>query len=154
MSSVDSAINNLTALTVCDWLGGRRVDVGFSRVLCFCYGIIVTLAALLVGRLGEHVFDIVMKIAGTFFGPLLAVFLLGILSSRANTGGAVTGFIAGTVSLVCVLGTDVSHWWYGAVTFLPTFIVGLVASLFFPSPPDEQLDGLVVGRLKGGPFGK
>ena len=148
MSSVDSGINSLTALTVCDWLGGRHLGVGFSRALCFGFGIVVTLAALLVGSIGEHVFDIIMKIAGTFFGPLLAVFLLGILTRRANTGGAVIGFVAGAIGLALVLPTAISHWWYGAVTFLPTFTVGFIASFVFPSPPEERLDGLVVGRLR------
>ena len=134
MSSIDSGINSLTALVVCDWLSGRQLKVGVSRLLCFLFGIGVIVAALLVPRLGEHVFDIVMKIAGTFLGLLFGVFLLGLVVSRANTGGVVAGLFVGAVSLTIVIPSDVSHWWYGAAGCVPTFVVGAVVSPFIRRP--------------------
>jgi len=145
MSSVDSGINNLTALVVCDWLSGRRLRVGFSRVLCGSFGVAVILAALLIRELGGHVFDMVMAIAGTFFGPLLGVFLLGMAVKRANAVGALSGMLAGMACVIWViLETDISHWWYGAFGCVPTLVVGLSVSLLAPPPPARKTRGLLL----------
>jgi Na+/proline symporter len=145
MSSMDSGINSLAALVTCDWLPGRLPGVGGSRLLCALFGAgVVVAAALLVPRLGTNVFDIIIKIAGALFGPLLGVFLLGMLVPRANTGGAAVGLLAGAAALLVAVQTPLSHWWYGAVTSVPTFAVGALASLLFAPPPEHKVRGLVV----------
>ena len=119
--------------------------MGFNRAMCVVFGAIVIVSALLVPYLGENVFDIIIKISGTFFGPLLAVFLLGMLVPWANGAGALAGLVAGAISLAFVWQVAaVSHWWYGAFTGIPTFVVGFFASLFFPRPRRDQLEGLCV----------
>ncbi|MFH1269161.1 MAG: hypothetical protein ABIK89_25820, partial [Planctomycetota bacterium] len=76
-------------------------------------------------------------------GLLLAVFLMGMLVRRANTGGAVVGLAAGAVSLAFVwTQTSIHGWWYGAYTCLPTFGVGVLASYLFRPPRLAQLRGL------------
>jgi SSS family transporter len=146
MSSIDSGINSLTALVVCDWWSGRALGVIASRLLCVMFGLSTVVTALLVPGLGEHVFDIIITIAGAFFGPLLGLFLLGMLMPRANSGGATAGLLAGAVALSSVVLTPISRWWYGAFTCVPTFVVGALASLLFAAPSPDTLRGLVVGR--------
>ena len=150
MSTIDSGINSLSAVVAYDWLSGRRFSVLASRLLCVLFGILVIAASLLVlvaSRYQENVIDIIFILAGTFLGLLLGVFLLGMLSSRANTPGALVGLVAGALSLAFVwTQTNIHGWWYGAYTCLPTFGVGLLASRLFPPPPPEKMRGLVYPR--------
>jgi Na+/proline symporter len=154
MSTIDSGINSLTAVVVYDWLGGRHVQVWFSRLLCGLFGIAVIVAALIAPSVGQSVIAIIMKIAGAFLGLLFGVYLMGLLVPRANTAGAVMGLVAGVLSLTIawsVLG--VSGWWYGAFTCVPVFVCGSLASHGFPPPRPEQLRGLVWARREGGQRG-
>jgi len=85
--------------------------------------------------LGKNVFDIIIKISGALFGPMLGLFLLAMLSRRANSVGAWIGFFSGAIVLTAIwIKSDVSHWWYGAFTCVPTFVVGWIASWAFPLP--------------------
>jgi SSS family solute:Na+ symporter len=107
------------------------------------FGICVIGAALLAPYLGEHVIDIIARIAGSFLGLLLGVYLMGMLVPRANTAGAVVGLVAGSVSLAWVWAcTSISAWWYGAFTCLPAIAAGILASYLFSPPRPEQLEGL------------
>jgi SSS family transporter len=157
MSTIDSGINSLTAVVVYDWLGGRRVRVWISRLLCGLLGIAVIGAALLAPYLGEDVINIISRIAGSFLGLLLGVYLLGMLVPRANTAGVWIGLVAGTLSLAWVYAgffagklnldwawtrTDIAAWWYGAFTCLPVFVCGWLGSFLFRPPQAEQLRGL------------
>ena len=144
MSTIDSGINSMTAVVVYDWLAGRKVGVGLSRLLCAGFGVTIIAAALLVPYLGEHVITIITKVSGTFLGLLLGVFLMGMLVPRANAWGALVGLASGSVSLAVVwTQTAIPHWWYGLVTCVGTFVVGSAASYLFDPPRPEQLEGLV-----------
>jgi Na+/proline symporter len=144
-SSIDGGINCLTACVLCDWFSGKGLPVRISRALSAVCGAGVIGSALIVPQFGETVFDIIVKIAGTCFGPLLGLFLLAALVPRANAAGALFGLVAGLVSIALVIAmTTVSPLWYGAVTCLPTVLVGCIASLCFPAPQVEQLSGLIL----------
>ena len=147
MSSIDSGANSMTSLVVCDWLDSRKLKVRESRLLCGLFGMGAIVMSLLVPHLGKHVFDIIVTIAGALFGPLLGVFALGMFVRRANTPGAVLGLLAGAAGLAIVACTDVSHFWYGAFTCVPTFVVGALSSFLFPAPQPQRLRGLVMREL-------
>ena len=144
MSSVDSGINSLTALVVCDWMSGRTLKLGVSRLCCGLFGVAVILTALVAPRLGANVYSIITKIEGTLVGPLLGIFLLGLLVPRTNAPGALAGVVVGiAVALFLSLTDLLSFWWYAAATCLPTIAVGVLASLVFPPPTDSKLNGLL-----------
>ena len=144
MSSIDSGINSMTAVVVYDWLPGRDVGVGFSRMMCIVFGVCITGAALLMPFLGEFVIEMISKIAGTFLGLLLGVYLLGMFVPRANASGALLGLIAGVIVLAVVwTQTAIPHWWYGGVTVFTTLGIGSLGSLFFRAPRKAQLEGLI-----------
>ncbi len=147
MSSVDSGINNITALVVYDWFRGREQSVRWSRTACVILGIAVIAVSLAINQADGPIFDTLMKIAGAFLGNLLAVFTLGILSRRANAMGMVFGIGAGFVGTIGAVILDVHGWWYGAWSCIPAFAIGLVASYFWPQPTAERLEGLMFRRL-------
>ena len=109
------------------------------------FGSVTIGMALVVPYLGEHVFDIIIRISGALFGPLLGLFVLGAAVRRANAHGALIGLAAGVNSLVLIFPTAINAWWYGAFTCLPTLAVGACASLLFPAPPREKTEGLLLG---------
>jgi Na+/proline symporter len=145
MGSISSGLSSMSALLVCDWLPGRKLELGLSRLMSVVFGIVTIGMALLAPYLGEHVFDIIIRISGALFGPLLGLFLLGSTVKRANAQGALIGLFAGGVSLALIVPEEIAFWWYGAFTCLPTLIVGALASLLFAPPAAEKVKGLLLG---------
>lgn len=144
MSTIDSGINGVASVIVYDWLGGRQLPLIGSRLLTMALGALVIAAALLAPRLGENVIDIINAIAGTLLGGLMAVFLLGMFSRRANSAGVLIGLAAGAACFLYVLHeTEIPKWWYGAFTIFPTLLIGTVASYFFPPPRREAITAAV-----------
>jgi SSS family transporter len=143
MSTLDGGINSITAVVVYDWLGGRKTSALFNRVLTALIGLGVIGAALLVPAIGKHVIDMITAVASTFLGLLLGVYVLGMFSARANAGGAAVGLVAGTAGLAFAwLSPAIPNWWSGAFVFVPTLLIGRLASGFFPPPTPEQRRGL------------
>jgi Na+/proline symporter len=149
MGSISSGLSSLSSLLVCDWLPGRAVGLRMSRLMSAVFGAATIGLALVVPYLGEHVFDIIIRVAGAFFGPLLGLFVLGGAVRRANAQGALIGLAAGGVSLALIFPSDINAWWYGAFTCLPTLAVGACASLLFPAPPTGKTEGLLLADHPG-----
>ncbi len=143
MSTTSAGINALTTTTLVDfhqrlWRKSKNaegVKLSLARWLTFGYGMLVMLLAFVVEKLGP-LLEASNKAIGLVGGPLLGLFLLGILVRRANSIGAVIGWLAGVVALIPVcFFSKTSFLWYGVVGCLVTICVGWVASLFFPAPP-------------------
>ncbi len=148
MSTIDSGINGVASVVVYDWLGGRELPLGASRLLTVVLGALVIVAALLAPLIGNNVIDIICTIAGTMLGGLMAVFLLGMFARRANAPGVLIGLAAGAACLLAVVvATGVPAWWYGAFTIFPTLLVGASASYLFAPPPDDALEVTLWRRL-------
>lgn len=147
MSTIDSGINGVASVIVYDWLGGRQLPLWAGRGLTVVLGVMVIVAALLAPALGKDVIDIIMAIAGTLLGGLMAVFLLGMFTPRANWQGALIGLAAGAVCLLFVATmTDLPKWWYGAYTIFPAWGVGILASYLFARPSGKALAATVWNR--------
>ncbi len=140
MSTMDSGINGVTSTIVYDWLSGKQLPLRVSRILTTLLGVTVIGAAILVPFIGDTVIDIIMVIAGTCLGILLAIYLLGMFTRSANLTGVLIGVAAGLVCFMFVLlCTNIPKWWFGAFAMFPTLIVGAIASLCFPKPPESAL---------------
>ncbi len=148
MSTIDSGINGVTSAVVFDWLSGRKLSLRISRILTTLLGVIVIGAAIIASLINESVIDIIMAIAGIFLGMLLAIYLMGMFIPHANPQGVLIGLAVGTVCLVLVWSfTDIPKWWFGAFIIVPTFIAGILASLFFTQPSESALQNkLLTGQ--------
>lgn len=144
MSSIDSGINGLTATLVCDWLPARNLSISFSRLLSLVFGMLAVASALVILYQRSEVYSSIIAISGTFLGLLLGMFLVGMLFKSANTGGLFVGLICGILTLI-VMWDRVDVDWYGALTCIPTCILGCLTSYFFRGPRAEQVEGLVIG---------
>jgi SSS family transporter len=136
MSSLSSGMNSLSTATYMDFIARFRSRVRASetdhvrtaRLCTLGWGAAATIAALYVDRLGTLI-EITGKINGFFSGPLLGMFLLGILNRRATSFGVMTGALIGTVVTAVAAQTALSWIWYGPVGCLATVSLGSLVSL-------------------------
>jgi len=157
MSSMDSAIHSMSTATLIDFVRRFRrtpaddaAELRLARILTVAFGGVATAAAIVAAGEGQLLLDQLIRWLGYFAGPLLGLFLLGVLSRRANERGAVTGvLIAGTMVVVAVLleapmAYGFAPLWLAPLACLVTVLFGLMASLLGPAPARVQLDGLTL----------
>ena len=148
MSSLSSSMNSAaTAYTVdfhqkFNWKGDA-LFVGRSST--FIIGIAGILIALLFATMDvKSIWDEFLKIIGLITGGLGGVFLLGIISTRANGIGALAGlFGSGLVQFLVSNYQPVHFLLYTATGFVSCLIIGYVVSLFF-SGHSKPLAGLTI----------
>ena len=144
MSSMDSAINSMTASLVTDWLRGKEVGSLLNRTFTGLFGLAAICLACLIQLIDMPVFDILMSISGAFLGILLGVVLLGTMVRRANTMAAISAFIFGLIGFGLARYLEVQTWWDGAFACCFAFSAGLLTMYLAPPPRLEQIDGLTL----------
>ena len=159
MSSLDSALNSLSAATMRDilqpWLEkdfrGKR-HLAWSKALTVFWGGVCVGFAFLTGRISGTVIEVINKIGSVFYGPILGVFLLGMMTGKTTGLGACLGVLAGVcVNVTLWVGCrEVSWLWWNVAGFLATLGIGYVVSL--PRPTSSArvaslaADGLFAGE--------
>jgi hypothetical protein len=95
--------------------------------------------------------EISVKTNSFFTGILLGIFLLGILTLRANWQGTSLGALLSFI-VVAYVGTktNVSFLWYAPLGLAMTLSLGYLFSLAFPAVNPESLRGLVKGHGEDG----
>lgn len=156
MSATSSGLNALASATTIDFYQrlsktpktSDEEQLRLARKLTLAYGALVIVLAFGVHRLGTLA-EASTKAIGLVGGPLLGVFLLGMLSKRTSATGAIIGWVAGLLALmpVCFF-TRVSFLWYATIGCLITLAVGRLASLYWVQPQTAQLQELVVHRRR------
>jgi SSS family solute:Na+ symporter len=162
MSSLDSVINSLSATTMEDFV--RRfhkgeswsdtVELLYSRLLTVVWGVITLVMAFYVGDISDTVLVTINKIGSLINGPVLGVFALGILTTRANGLGAKAGLLAGfSLNLFCwQYVPDLSWLWWNVFGFFMTVGVGYGLSTI-SAKPKTNLSGLIWNREAYAGFG-
>lgn len=130
MSSIDSALNSLAAITLEDVLerppGAQGVWLG--RFTALGWGLFSIAAGLAFARSGTGVLEGVNQVGSAFYGPVLAVFLLGVLAPRVSGRGAVAGLAAGVAGNLALwkLAPAVSWLWWNPAGLLLAALTALV----------------------------
>ncbi|MDP9267905.1 MAG: hypothetical protein M3P27_06210, partial [Acidobacteriota bacterium] len=107
----------------------RRMVV--SRIATVFWALVLFALAML-SRRGGRVVEVGLSIASVAYGSLLGVFLLGVLTRRANERGTLVGMACGfATSLYVWLATKIPWTWYVVIGTAVTFTVGYIASLAF-----------------------
>ncbi|ODS33161.1 MAG: Sodium/glucose cotransporter [Candidatus Scalindua rubra] len=158
MSSLDSALNSLSASTMRDFvergrnLSERRILI-LSKLTTVLWGLTITGFAFLVGNISKTVLEGINKIGSAFYGPILASFLIGVLSKRANAKGIFVGVITGVVfNLFLWLNIKELFWmWWNLLGLLVSVVTTLTISWMTTSPRIEQISNYTLkgsGMLK------
>ena len=138
MSNLSAALNSLSSTSMIDFYLPRHPDIDerrrirLSRLSTLMWALVLfTLAIVSLHKVGR-VIEFGLQIASVAYGALLGVFLLGVLTRRANQNGATIGMLCGFVTeLYLWLFTTVLWTWWVAIGTSVTFVVGFAASLCF-----------------------
>ncbi len=150
MSSISSGVNSITTASLVDFYqryfrreAPAQHYLSVSRWMSLFWGVTATIMGLFVSRLGT-VLEISAKTNSFFTGILLGIFLLGILTLRANWQGTSLGAL---VSLLVVIYTGTytrtSFFLYAPLGLALTMLLGYLFSFAFPPMSPESLRGLV-----------
>ncbi|MGA2695368.1 MAG: sodium:solute symporter [Terriglobales bacterium] len=137
MSNLSAALNSLSSTSVMDFYArikpqsSEEAKLKLSRVITIAWGIVLFGLAIL-ARHGGKVVEVGLSIASVAYGALLGVFLLGVLTRRANEAGAMVGMLVGFLLNVYLWQfTRVPFTWYVALGSAATFLIGYKASRFY-----------------------
>jgi solute:Na+ symporter, SSS family len=155
MSNLSAALNSLSSSTVMDlYLRLRAPTKAFdrrdrtgpavnaednqideqqrmkiSRLSTVVWAIVLFILAVLCLHRVTRVVEVGLQIASISYGALLGVFLLGVLTRRANQTGAIIGMLCGfTTEVYLWRFTQVPFTWYVAIGTAVTLGVGYIAS--------------------------
>jgi sodium-dependent multivitamin transporter 6 len=140
MSSLDSAINSLSAVTMQDIYrtyfkpaASDRHYLIASKLLTLFWGAFCVLAALGFARAGEATRQttivLINAVGSLLYGPILAAFLLGMLARNVRGAHVRAGVLLGiAMNVVLWRLTPVSWLWWNLAGFLITGAVALALS--------------------------
>ena len=136
MSNLSAALNSLSSSSIIDFYLQRHPQVDelrkirLSRIATFLWALLLFgLAVLSLNKVGR-VIEVGLQIASVAYGALLGVFLLGVLTRRANQTGAMVGMLCGFVAEIYLWQfTRVPWTWYVAIGTVITFIIGYAGSV-------------------------
>jgi SSS family transporter len=155
MSSIDSTLNSLAAVTLEDVIGlpAARQGVWLARGTTLGWGLFAVVSGMAFAGAGTGVIELVNLIGSVFYGPVLAVFVLGALAPAVEGRGALTGLAAGLVAnlLLARLAPGVSWLWWNPAGFLAASVAALVVTRGRMAAPTLTWPGKE-GRLLGTAF--
>jgi Na+/proline symporter len=100
-----------------------------SRGMILAWGAVLVAIALVAQHLQRSVMELALTVASVPYGSMLGIFLLGVLTKRANGRGALTGALVALATMVLVVACTSLAWtWYVALGTVVTFTVGWVVS--------------------------
>ncbi len=138
MSNLSAALNSLSSSSIMDFYvrlrpqSDDRTRMRLSRLSTFFWALLLFgLAVLSLHKVGRVV-EVGLQIPSVAYGALLGVFLLGVLTRRANQAGAMVGMLFGfAIELYLWRWTHVPYTWWVTIGTCVTFSAGWTASAFF-----------------------
>jgi SSS family transporter len=138
MSNLSAALNSLSSSSIIDFYLRRhpgadeRSRLRRSRLATVGWAAVLFVLAVLSLHKVARVVEVGLAIVSVAYGALLGVFLLGVLTRRANQNGALVGMVSGfAVEVYVWLGTRIPWTWYVAIGTTVTFVLGYLASSLF-----------------------
>jgi SSS family transporter len=138
MSNLSAALNSLSSSSMVDFYLRRHPDteertkLRLSRISTILWALLLFALAILSLHKVGRVIEVGLQIASVAYGALLGVFLLGVLTKRANEKGATVALFCGFIfDLYLWLGTKIPWTWYVLIGSMVTFALGYLFSLVF-----------------------
>ncbi|WP_350290546.1 sodium:solute symporter [uncultured Croceitalea sp.] len=148
MSSLSSTVNSLSAVTMEDFV--KRFNPGMtdkkyvmnSRLLSLFWGLVCLFFAFFAGSIEGTVIEVINKISSVFYGPILAAFILAILTKKTHAVGANVGIIVGVLfnMYLWLYVPEVFWFWWNAIGCLVTMLVAIVVSRVVKKDVNEGLE--------------
>lgn len=144
MSNLSAALNSLSSTSIVDFYLRRNPATSDRRRLAVSraatvFWALVLLGLALLSRRGGRVVEVGLSIASVAYGALLGVFLLGVLTRRANQRGTIAGMACGLVAEIYMwTATRIPWTWYVVIGSAVTFLVGYAASMVFAESTESR----------------
>ncbi len=138
MSSLSSAVNSLAAVSTQDIirLTGKKIsgqqNLLFAKAMGIFWGLVTIGLSTVIDDIAPTIIEAINKIGSVFYGPILAIFIMGIYSRNVGSVAASTGLLSGVgINLFFWLsGSDLFWFWYNATGLLVTVIVAYLVTTF------------------------
>jgi Na+/proline symporter len=102
-----------------------------SKLATIFWGLFACVVAMYAANQGSLI-EVVNRYGSLYYGSLLGVFILAILTKRATSAGAFWGMIAGMIVVLTVAVTMpwIAFLWHNLIGAVVVVVVGLVISVF------------------------
>jgi solute:Na+ symporter, SSS family len=146
-STISTSMNSTATALVTDFckpLNCCKDDRGYlrlGRIFTFALGLFGTLCACVLDFFDvKSMVDQFMMMLGLFGGSLCGLFMLGMLTRRANATGGLVGALTGLIVVWCVkYFTPVNLFLYAMIGTVTTFVAGYLVSLVTPAEEKDIL---------------
>jgi Na+/proline symporter len=141
MSASGGELNALATATIIDFYkrhfvkhAADRHYLLVSKVATLGWGLFACIVAMYSASQGSLV-EVVNRYGSFFYGSLLGVFILAILTKRATARGAFWGLISGMVAvLIVAFTTPIEFLWHNLIGAVVVVVVGMAISYMQPAP--------------------
>jgi Na+/proline symporter len=142
MSTLSGEFNSLATASMVDFYqryfrkeASDAHYLAMSRLFTACWGVFACVVALQAGKLGSAI-EVVNRFGSYFYGSILGVFGLAILTPGTSARGAFYGLIAGMTTVFLVSRyTSIAFLWYNVVGAVTVFATGLLITAAVPERP-------------------
>jgi SSS family solute:Na+ symporter len=138
MSNLSAALNSLSSSSIMDFYVRFRPTVSevarmrLARMATVGWALVLFALAMLALHWVGRVVEAGLQIASIAYGALLGVFLLGVLTKRANQRGALVGMLCGfAMELYLWKSSTIAFTWWVFIGTSVTFAIGYLVSRAF-----------------------
>ncbi|WOJ94181.1 sodium:solute symporter [Congregibacter variabilis] len=135
MSSIDSALNSLSASTLEDFFpapdsASQRSRFVQSKLVTLCWGVFTVGFSFGVEHIASTLLESINKVGSLVNGPLLGLFTIAILLPGTSSRNAVAAFLCGVVAnlLLWQLAPSISWLWWNLAGCLVTLAMAAMGS--------------------------
>lgn len=140
-STVSTSINSIATTLVTDFVRPFewvKTEQGYMRCAQWLTGITGVLGTLIglifIDPKIRSLMDAYFMIIGMFMGALGGLFVLGVVTKKANTVGAIAGLLGGVaIMMLCWLMELANGYLYCSIGIVSCVVIGYAVSLLFPS---------------------
>jgi len=149
MSSLSSAINSLSAVTIEDYcrITNKELSQGgylkLAKYMGLVWGAITLVLSLYAGNIAPTIIEAINKVGSLFYGPILAVFLLAVLTKSTSGLHVNIGLISGVLFnlLISMIAPEIFWFWWNFIGFVVTIVMAMMMSKIKPftyQPSEEE----------------
>lgn len=154
-STVSTSINSMATTLVTDFVRPSnlvKTEKGYMRAaqwLTFIVGVIGTFVGLVfIDPAIRSLMDTYFVVIGMFMGALGGLFVLGVVTRRANGIGAMVGLVVGvSIMVLCWKYNLANGYLYCTIGIVSCVVVGYLVSLMFPGSK-KDLAGLTLFTMQ------
>lgn len=131
MSSMDSGINSMATVVVNDFTGGGVHPVKRARIVTALLGVLATALSVFLFFVSkaEGIIETFAAFMGLFSAPVLALFLLGLLTRRGSFSAWIPAALLSIAFTAWLQSTDISWIWYFPSGFAISLIGAWILSI-------------------------